>query len=48
MIRIHDRKIIEKVDEILKSTRYSSPAEYVAARVNADYLTLKKKGKLST
>ena len=46
MIKIDDRKMEAKVDEVLKRTKYSSPAEYLFARINADYLALKKTGKL--
>lgn len=42
MIRINDKKLEAKIDEILKKSRFSSPLEYLSARVSADFLMLKK------
>jgi hypothetical protein len=46
MLKIDDRRLESQIKEILQNTTYSSPEEYLMARVVADHKTIKQKRKL--
>ena len=46
MLKIDDRRLESQIKEILQNTTYSSPEEYLMARVAADHKTIKQKRKL--
>ena len=46
MLKIDDKLLESQIKEILQNTTYSSPEEYLMARVAADHKTIKQKRKL--
>jgi hypothetical protein len=46
MLKIDDKRLENQIHEILQSTTYSSPEEYLNARVSKDHKTIKQKRKL--
>ena len=46
MLKIDDKRLESQIKEILQNTTYSSPEEYLIARVAADHKTIKQKRKL--
>ena len=46
MLRIDDKRLENQIKEILQNTNFSSPEEYLTARVGRDHKTIKQKRKL--
>lgn len=46
MLKIDDRRLENQIKEILQNAHFSSPEEYLTARVSKDHRTIKQKRKL--
>ena len=46
MLKIDDKRLEDQIKEILQSTNFSSPKEYLTARLGKDHKTIKRKKKL--